>query len=271
VVVGLIVLSLAAVGVLPIFSSSSSKKGPALTYDQALPLASDAAQGTSGGAWDLVEGSGINSQNSVSQNLSSSHTSGCNVTILNGGSDTITLPSGTANATGGTATGWLFLYRNAAEAVLLVTVLDGSASALGTIAAGQSCSSVFGLFDVVPSDVIDSSTAAADVQGIAAAFLAAHSDITSKYAVVGGVSFLGIHESARWSLNYSTCPEEAPTGTVGASFNATVNATDGAVIFSAVHSSIACPSGSSITLVRAAVPGVSAAGALAPVRLARGT
>lgn len=268
VLAGLIVLSLALVGIIPLFPSSSSK-GSVLTYDQALPLANGAAQGASGGSWALIEGDGINSLTSVSENLSSAHTTGCNLTIQNGESETVTLPVGTPNATGGSATSWLFLYRNAAEEVLMVTVLDGSASVLATIAAGQSCSTVFALLNVVPSDVIDSASAAADIQGIAATFLAGHTGITSKYAVVGGINFLGVHEGARWSLNYSTCPEEAPTGTTGASFNATVNATSGAVIFSEVHSAIACPSSSTISLVRDAGTGGVWPGQLIPSVFAR--
>ncbi len=268
VVVGLLILSLALVGILPIFPSSSSK-GPALTYDQALPLADDAAQGTSGGSWALVESVGIMSPISASENLSALGSSGCNFTILNGGSGMVTLPSGAANQTAGTAVGWLFLYRNAAEEVLMVTVFDGTASALATIAAEQSCSSVFALLNVVPSSVIDSSSAAADVQVDAAAFLADHSGVTSRYALVGGISFLGLHVGAEWAVNYTTCPEEASTGTTGAYFNATLNATSGAVIFSATDSSIQCPSGGTINLVRDAGPSGPLADIPLPAMLAR--
>jgi len=190
----------------------------------------------------------------ATENLSSSKSSGCNITLFPGASNPITLPSGPANQTGGTATSWLFLYRNAAEGLLVVTVLDGKASALATIAAGQSCSTVFGLLNVIPSNVIDSSVAAADVKSDAATFLAAHPDVTSRYGLIGGLSFLGLREGAEWEVNYTSCAVDASPGTTGASFNATVNATSGAVIYQHTLGLVDCSSTGAISLIHGPTP-----------------
>jgi len=242
VVVVLLVVGLGLVGVLPIFSSSSP--GSVLTYSQARPIADSTAQGTSGGSWDLLIGAGLVSATAVTESLTGTgSSSGCVVTTLAGAPSNVSLPAGPANITGGSSPSWLFLYRNAAGELLIVTVLNGKGTALATIASGQSCSTVFGLLSVVPSNVIDSSAAANDVSGDAASFLAANPTVSRAYALLGGVSFLGHGYGAEWRVNYTTCPADATTGTTGAAFNATVNATTGAVIFDQTLSSVACRSG----------------------------
>lgn len=177
---------------------------------------------------------------------------GCNVTYSSGQSGTVTIPAAPSELTNGQASGWLFLYRDAAETYLIVTVLNGQASELGTIAAKQTCTEVFNYFSVVPSNVIDSSAVANDVAGYAGAFLAAHPDANASYAVIGGASVFGIVSiPAEWRVNYTTCPVNAPIGATGATFNATLNATSGTVLFEQALPSTDCSSTATIGLARA--------------------
>lgn len=260
VVVALLVLVLVLVGVIPTSSSASNGTSPsggaALTYDQARPLADDAAGSTSGGSWALVVGAGVSSTVSATESIGSPGSSGCNVTTFPGVSNPVTIPAGSSNQTHGTAPAWVFLYRDAAGEMLIVAVLDGKAAALGTIAARQSCSTIFGLLSVIPSGVIDSSVAASDVASDAASFLSVHSEFNSAYGLVGGISFLGHGVGAEWEVNYTTCPVDATTGTMGAAFNATVNATTGAVLFEQSQNLVGCSTSGSIDLVHGVSPAV---------------
>lgn len=254
-VVLMVVLLLALLGVLPIFSSSNNgSSSGALTYDQARPLADGAAQATSGGSWALVVSSGILSTTAATENLSSISSADCNLTVLPGVSNVVTVPAGPSNQTGGTATGWVFLYRNAAGEMLIVAVLGGKATALGTIAAGQSCSTIFALLSVIPSNVIDSSVAASAVGSYAATFLASYPSVTSHYGLVGGISFLGHGVGAEWAVNYTTCPVNAAPGSTGASFNATVNATTGTIVYEQTRGLIGCSSSGTIISIHARSP-----------------
>lgn len=248
-VIVVLVLVLAFVFVLPSLSSSAGTSGGPLTYDQALPIASKAADATSGGPWAAFLGSGILSTVSATEMLNTSTSSDCNVTLLPGVSNNVTVPAGPANTTGGTATAWVFLYRNVDGEVLIVTVLDGKATALATIAAGQECTTIFELLDPIASNVIDSSVAAGDLAADAATFLGAHPDVVSKYVLIGGITFLG-HIGAEWELNYTTCPVQASAGTLGSSFNATLNATTGTVLYTHTASGFACSTSSSVSLAR---------------------
>jgi len=244
-----VVVVLVLLALLGAFTPPSSSHGPNETYSQARPAADSAAQGTSGGSWSLVIAAGISPSASVTENVSSA-SKDCNLTILPGGGSSVTIPAGPAGATGGTAPGWVFLYRDAAGELLFVSVINGTATSWATIAPGQECSTIFEFLSVIPSSAIDSSAAAAAVQSDASGFLAAHPSVSASYGLVGGVSFLGFHTGAEWEVNYTTCPLNAPSGTAGASFNATVNATTGAVVYQKTQPAITCRTGTAIDLSR---------------------
>ena len=249
VVVAIVVLGLGLAGILPIFSSGSSSPS-VLTYSQALPIANGAAQGTAGGSWALILSSGLVSPVAAFENLNFTKSSGCAVTLLSGAPHNVSLSAGPSNPAGGSSPNWLFLYRNADEALLIVGVLDGKATAFATIASGQSCSSLFGLFVTIPSNVIDSSAAANAVSSDASAFLSAHPNVTARFSVFGGASLFGLGKvGAEWAVNYTTCSVNAAAGTSGSAFNATVNATSGAVVFEQTISKLTCTSTGSLGLV----------------------
>jgi hypothetical protein len=194
-----------------------------------------------------VISAGILSTVSSTENLNFSNTDNCNVTILPGVSSTITIPAGPSNQSDGAATAWIFFYRNGAEAYLIVSVIDGQAEALATIKSGQACSPIFGLFNSVPGNVIDSSAALRAVLPNATAFLSAHPQATEEYALLGGYSFLSAHAPPTWRINYTSCPVDATTAQTGSAFNATVNAITGAAIFEQSRSGIDCRSSSTVT------------------------
>lgn len=250
VVVVVLVLALALAGILPIFSSGSSSPS-VMTYDQALPLANGAAQGVAGGNWVLILSIGLASPVSASGTNSLSGGSGCTVTPVSGSPSNISLLPGPSNLTSGSSPNWMFLYRNAGGEMLIVGVLGGKAAAYDTIASGQTCSELFGFFYEVPSNVIDSSAAANAVSADAASFLAANPNVTASYGLFGGGSVLGFGKvGAEWLVNYTTCPVTPASGATGTAFNATVNATTGAVIAHQVLPKVTCTSESAFGLVR---------------------
>lgn len=247
-----VVVIVAALALGGVFSPSKSSTPTDPTYSQAVAQANGVASGTSGGSWDLVLGAGIMTTSIASENIGSSN--GCNITFFQGETGTLTIPAAPSELTNGQASGWLFLYRDAAETYLAISVLNGQASAIGTIATKQTCTSIFNYLNVVPSNVIDSSAVASDVAGYAGAFLAAHPDANATFTLIGGLSVFGIVRGPEWAVNYTSCPVNAASGATGGSFNATLNATTGAIMFQQSQSSFECKSGTGIGLFHVVAP-----------------
>ncbi len=241
---------------------SSTGASGALSYDGAMPIADRAANASGGGAWTLVIASGVLPLSAATENASSSGSSGCNFTLAPGAPSTVTSEPGGPGTAAGTATTWVFLYRNATNTILAVVVLNGTAFVYGSIASGQTCSLYLSFLNPIPDTVLDSTTVAADVASSAAPFLGEHPNVTAVYAVIGGYSVLGHTSGSEWELNYTTCPFGTSGGSIGASFNATVNGDTGAVVYSRTTPSLVCPAGSTITLVAGDGSAGSAASAL---------
>ncbi len=237
-----VLLVLILTNAIPIVPASGAKSSP-LTYAQAAPIANHTASGFQGGGWYLIVAAGVDSYSGAqaTQNLSKSGSGSCNVTLAPGQSATISIPAYSGSRTAGEAPAWEFLYRNGAETILAVLVINGGASVFATISGGI-CMSLFGLFSTIPPFVIDSSRAGAAVSTDAAGFLNQHPDANASFGLVGGVSFLGASVGPRWSVEYTTCPEEPIGPASGTEFNATVNATSGAVIYYNTTASVACGS-----------------------------
>ena len=248
-----LVVLLAVTGV---FSSSGGGGGSstgangALSYDGAMAIADRAANASGGGGWTLVIASGILPVSAATENATSSGSSGCNFTLAPGAPSTVTSEPGGPGTAAGTATTWVFLYRNATDTILAVVVLNGTAFVYGSIAAGQTCSLYVSFLNQIPDTVLDSTTVAADVASSAAVFLGEHPNVTAVYAVIGGYSVLGHTSGPEWELNYTTCPVQASAGTLGSSFNATLNATTGTVLYTHTASGFACSTSSSVSLAR---------------------
>jgi hypothetical protein len=220
----------------------------ALSFQHAEPISGRAANSSAGAPWTLVLASGLLPLAAATANATSSGSSSCNLTLFPGVPSRITTEPGGKGSVAGTATTWLFLYRNASGAVLAVAVLNGTALPIGTIASGQDCSVYFGFLDPIPATVLDSTVLASDVAASAATFLAAHANVSAVYAIVGGVSVLGHTVGPEWELNYTTCPIGSAGHFLGASFNATVNAETGAVLYSQSIPSLVCPASGNVTV-----------------------
>ncbi len=255
-----VVVVIALALLLPAFVHSnqgSSTSSSGSTYAGAAPIANSTAQSTQGGGWSLVVSSGILTTTAVTENISSTGSSDCNISLLPGVPSTVTIPAGPTTTPNGAASAWLFFYRDGAQNYLLVAVVDGAGEALGTIAAHQACTTIFGLLNSIPGTVIDSATAVASVQTDASAFLAAHSGVNADYSLLGGVTIGTYQLGPEWMVNYTTCPVSPTAGETGTSFNATVNALTGAVIYYQTQATVTCESESTVTFV---VVGPSAVG-----------
>jgi hypothetical protein len=245
VVIVVLLVVLIGTGALPLLKKSSSSSGGALTYSQAAPIATQSTSGYQGGGWALLIAVGLDA--AVSQSLpinsSSLETSECSFSLAAGAPAVISVPAYSGNRTTGAAPMWEFVFRNGAENLLVVSVIDGKVTIIGTIG-GSDCTSAFGLFTAVSPTVIDSSQAAGAVSVDAAPFLALHPDANTTFALLGGISFLGLSIGPEWTVTMTTCPFGAVTASTGAQFNATVNATSGAVIKEQTNASVACTASS---------------------------
>ena len=248
IVIVVLVLGLFLFGLLS-FSGMKSSTGNggtsgAMTYLQATPVASSQVAGFSGGGWALLEASGYDSNQAANLPFGGTLSgTGCAFTPLPGSTGTISFPAFTGSFTSGTAPSWAFLFRNASGYVAVVAVTEGGSSVIGTI---SSACGLFGLILPVPSGIVNSPGAVSAVASNISAFLQAHPGANESFALLGGVSFLGARIGPEWAVTISTCPATPSlTGSVGSSFNATVNATSGGVIYAQTTPSVSCASSGS--------------------------
>ena len=241
--------------------SGSGNTAAVLTYSGAHPVADRSVGNFGGGGWTLLFAAGLVSPTTVMVPVNTttlgSLTSYCTYTPVSGFSD-LTLPGYSGNRTPGASPAWEFAYRNATGTIALVSVIDGQASVLATLS-GLECAIGSQLFHPVPGAAIDSSQAAADVAPLAGAFLVEHPNASAVFGLVGGGHFGNFSLSTEWSITYTSCSVENPGSGTGDTFNATVNATTGAVIESNLTTDGSCASvaGGALT-----VPGTSVVGAV---------
>ncbi len=235
VVIVVLVLGLFLSGILSFSGTKSSNNNGGgsgvMTYTQAEPVASSGVAGFSGGGWALLEASGYESSQAASLPFGGSVSgTGCSFVPAPGSTGNIDFPAFTGSYTGGAAPSWAFLFRNASGYIAVVTVTQSGSSVLGTI---SSACGLFGLVLPIPSGVINSPQALSPVASNISAFLQAHPKANESFALLGGISFLGARIGAEWAVNITTCPDASTAVVaVGSSFNATVNATSGQVIYS---------------------------------------
>lgn len=227
VVVVVVVLALLLTGVIPGLSHSgpsSSGNPSAETFSQSEAAANGAASGYHGGGYSPVYAVGFSSTIAVPipvGELSSSLTGGaCAFTAISSTSS-VTVPA-SGNLSQGTAADWLFLMHNT-SGILVVIVVGGSASLLGTLGGSSTCTSAFGEIGAIPSTMVDSSTAslALDTRG-GYAFLHAHSTAIASEIAIGPIGGL---VAAEWTIEYAACDPTSATTTTGLSIEATIGAT----------------------------------------------
>lgn len=247
VVVGLLLLGV----VLPSGpGGGTTVSGNPESYSGAAGLASSAVGTYGSGGWFLLFAAGIDSAVSYTAplNLSESGISNCSLVTASGFSGELTLPSYAGNRSAGLAPLWEFAYRNGANEVAIVSVVNGQATVLGTVTG--KCTSYFGLLSPVPSGVIGSAQAGATVAPLASSFLEEYPNASALFGLIGGVSFGGVGIGAEWEVEYSSCSLDAPSGTVGAVFNATVNATSGEVLSHSSSAAVSCASSDTTLLAQ---------------------
>ncbi len=227
-----------------------------MTYAHAKPIADQAVANFQGGGWVAVVGSGVAPENTtvVPVNATSVATStNCSLNVSAGAPSSLTVPAYNGTRTSGVAPLWTFVYKNVVGLAAVVVVLNGQATVLGTISGGT-CASVFAFLSPIPSNVVDSSVAAAAVAGAAAPFLASYPNASTVYALLGGINFGVLSSGPQWTVLYTTCPAVSAGSTaVGAQFNATVNGTTGQLISTHTATGVSCGSGSSGTTPLASV------------------
>jgi hypothetical protein len=267
-VVVVVVVILIAFIVLPTLTSSGSGATGALTYSGARPIADRTMSGFQGGGWTLLFAAGLVTPTSESiptntSALGNLSASGCSYRIVTG-ANSYTVPSFTGNRSSGAASAWEFGYRNGTDALAIASVINGSGSVIATIT-GTECAFFAQLLVPIPGNVIDSSTAAADVRPYAASFLTAHPNASAEFALLGGASLFGKSTPAEWSVIYTTCAVSPTSGGTGEQFNATVNGLTQAVSGVTTNTNAAC--GNTTVTAASPVPGTPVAAPLsgAPV------
>ncbi|MGI0140459.1 MAG: hypothetical protein ACREBT_04840, partial [Thermoplasmata archaeon] len=216
------------------FTSTSSS---ALTYAQALPLANSVAQGQSSSA-QLVIGAGGSSTVTYEEDATDLNFTGCTWS----GATSFTVPANPSGYYSGATPLWLFEYYVSSPAELLtVAVTSGTASVLGGFTG--SCLADFE-YAAVPSAPIDSSAATAAVQSDAAAFISDYPSANASLTLSPSVTFTfenyTYYSAGDWEVTYATCPLSGTGSGVGTQYNATVNATTGAVMYNGGVQSISC-------------------------------
>jgi len=245
-----VILALVAAGV---FSSTGSSRGGANpTYSGASAAAGPVAGAVSGGPWSLVAAAGIDTPVGATTNASTTTSSNCTFTPLGAGKlgTTLHIPAYHGQFSAGASPFWGLIYiDNSTQQVLLVAVLNGTALALAT--GSGSCTQTFGSLQAIPSNVVDSSTAApAAWNDGGSAFVTAHSSLTltMEMGLVGGGSFGGLPIGPTWVVTYSPCSAFGVGGPSGTQpeFIALIDALTGAIT-TATATTTVCGAGSVAT------------------------
>jgi hypothetical protein len=256
-VVAIVIVLLVAFTVLPTLTTSNSSGaggGPAdLTYRGAAPIANGTVGGFAGGGWTLLFAAGLVSPTNETFPLNASSlgniSSACTVKVLVNTSNMV-LPRFTGNRSSGLSPAWVFGYRNSADTLSIVSVLNGQGIVLATLS-GTACAFYAQLLNPIPSNAIDSSEAALAVRPQAASFLTQYPNASAVLSLIGAIPYLG-HTAPEWTVTYSTCSLGPASSGTGEAFNATVNALTGSVLSSSTPSTIAC--GGNLTVAALPLP-----------------
>lgn len=227
-VVAVLLVALAATGVLPILPRHSG--GPT-TFQSAEGAANLVAQGFQGQAWTLVVAEGIG-LNHTYATPPISGTAGTGCSVMNLGADpsgNVSFPPTVGSVGSGAASAWLLIYRGSANGILLVTVLDGYASLYAWVYG--TCAAVLGFFSPIPSGVLDSDRVAVIVNAAGgSAFLSAHPNAEASWVL--SEPSLGPFGTVApsWQVAYGYCGTEPGNLTGGMQFDARVGALNGSVL-----------------------------------------
>lgn len=240
VVAVVIVAALFAAGIVHFGAANSN---PAYeTFSQAEGVASGNV-GSAGGPWYAAFASGFSVPSAVlfpTTNLTALSSLNCTFTWTHGEPANIPIPATGPTAGTGAAAMWEFGFKNATDALRIVTVTDGVASNLVTIT-GTLCEAYAGYLAPFPSGVLNSPAIVATAnQAGGSAFLGAHPNASQIWGTYGGIQLGDLGStSPEWAVEDTTCALPGYSGEMGAVFNVTIGGTSGAVINSS-SGTVAC-------------------------------
>ena len=210
VVVALVVLGFLAFTFL-LGSGTAGPGGPvSVTYLKAAAASNPLAGSTAGGNWTLVVAAGVELSEGAVASTSATVGSGCNYSSPGGGPlpPTVYVSGYTGSFAAGTSPWWaMTYYRSAAQEVLLVEVVNGTADAL-LIASGTSTASIAGLTANPETGLADSPESASVVwTDGGTAYLAAHPNRTynAEFALIGAGSGCLNSLGVCWGYLYTPC------------------------------------------------------------------
>jgi len=247
----LAVVGLGVAGVIPIPGLHSSTgggggggtggAGTPSTFSSAWSQANTSASQYASGTWNTYVGAGLASPEGASlpfSTLSNESSAGCTFTILSGHGSSIQVAP-VSPATSGLASVWIFLYGNGNINLL---IMDNGVSATPIATLSGQCATEFnaGLIQPVSPSVLGSVQVAKAVYANASAFLSTYTNISATYSILGAITYSGYTVlPSEWQVTYTTCTINSPSST-GHQFNATLNPTTGAVLYSQVVSNASC-------------------------------
>jgi hypothetical protein len=252
-------------GIGPFATQSSSGGGGGTTSGQTFSQAVTAAEAVAltvpggslhaatvaGGPWTLFGGGGLQLGSTAS--VSTAYwqgvvgASGCAVTLLPGASTITSIPGTSSTASSGLSAVWGIDFFNATGGVLLVYVLNGVATPIGTAPAEQ-C--LYGSVTEIalPSNYADSSAVAATAwSNGGSAFASSHSSYDTEFGLGGPeIGPTGHYTAPLWTVILTTCNAGATGGVTlngqsPAEFYGFLNGTTGAWQ-SGFDQTFACPS-----------------------------
>jgi len=213
-----VVVVLAVVVFAGVFNSSggsgtTTAAGP-IDYSSALPLASAAAQNTSGGPWTIIAAEGVAVPSTVSQaNVGSiGGNGGCTFTPEPGGATEVSIPGTPAGSTPGKVSVWMFFAKNpAGNSILLIAVDNGHATPLVLVTGCATVSTFASFGSIVGADVLNSTTIATAFNAAGgSSFLANGTWQIQLFILLGPSADTG--NVPVWDVMYSTCAILATSG-----------------------------------------------------------
>jgi hypothetical protein len=234
-VVLLLLLSLALSGG-PGSSAGAAGSGTAIPFSSARNVGTQA--GAPHGTWDLYGGIGLDLANATSLPLDLSAGSNCTVTSFSGPlPSSLTIPAFAGNLTSGAASEWLFSFLQPGTGNELAVAVTNGAANLVVELSGPSCTALNASSPSIPDTIVDSTTAASAVAAAGAtAYLRAHPTGVTLEMLLLPTNLVGAHpaSSPYWAFLYSTCAIDLngtrPSGPLGYTFSAGVNASSGEVV-----------------------------------------
>jgi hypothetical protein len=251
-------------------SSGGGGGGGQVSESQALPVAQSKANSL-GAGWLAIYGAGASFLQSWSNSSTPELNSSC---MFSGGSNAWpSIPAWTGDYSNGKQTIWVFFFYQSSPspALLVIYVLSGTATSLGTIT-GSDCVSPIYQNETGLSGIIDSTAAATALSANDSAYLAANPSASSEFVGAGGGYYsygsYNFSFSPTWYVYFTTC---GPSGTGTANnFTAIVNGSSGVVEYSNSTTGGACEPGDFGSLQSGAGHANSIAGAFAAKVLLRG-